>query len=245
MIISGNTGIGEVVRLNFRTAQLFREYNIDYCCGGEKTISEACSDAGIDADLLISQLEDIAGNSDPDTEYINSLAPDELSDYIVRRHHSYVKKNIPYIRENLDKICDVHGSAHPELFEIRELFNESASDLAAHMQKEEVMLFPFIREMVESKKQGSRPGPAAFGTVANPVRVMISEHENEGRRFERISEISGNYSPPADACTTYRTAFKQLEDFERDLHRHVHLENNILFPEALRLEKELNESTDK
>lgn len=240
MTISGKTGVGEVVRQNFRTAQLFREYNIDYCCGGEKSISEACDDAGINTELLISQLENIAENSDPDTEYINSLAPDELSDYIVRRHHAYVRKNIPAISENLDKICDVHGSSYPELYEIRKLFAESAEELESHMNKEESILFPCIQKMVKSKKEGSAYDPRSFGPVTNPVKMMIAEHENEGKRFEKIAELSGNYTPPADACTSFRTSYRQLEEFERDLHRHVHLENNILFPEALRLEEELN-----
>ncbi|NLA49168.1 MAG: iron-sulfur cluster repair di-iron protein, partial [Bacteroidales bacterium] len=110
----------------------------------------------------------------------------------------------------------------------------------SHMNKEESILFPYIQKMVKSKNEGSVPDPPPFGQVANPVRMMISEHENEGRRFGRIAEISGNFTPPADACTSYRTTFKQLEDFERDLHRHIHLENNILFPDALGLEKDLN-----
>ncbi|MDX9812406.1 MAG: iron-sulfur cluster repair di-iron protein [Bacteroidales bacterium] len=239
MKISGNTSVGEVVRFNLKTALLLNEYNIDYCCGGSKTIFEACSEAGIDADTLIIKLEKLSENNDPDTEYINSLVPDELSDYIERRHHSYVKNHIPFLRQSLDKICDVHGSRHPELLEIRELFRGSAADLTTHMQKEEIILFPYIRKMVRVSKDGSQVGRPDFGSVSNPVSMMLAEHENEGRRFDRISELSQNFSIPEDACTTYRATLDQLKEFRDDLHRHIHLENNILFPEAIRLEKEL------
>lgn len=239
MAISGNTQVGEVVRLNFKTAQLFQSYNIDYCCGGAKTISEACTDVGIEPEKLITQLEKMAEDTDPDTEYINNLSPGDLAEYIVKRHHSYVRKYIPFIKESLDKICDVHGSKHPELFEIRKLFGESAGELTMHMQKEEIMLFPYIQKLERSLEDGSPAGNPPFGSVANPIKVMIAEHESEGKRFEKIAEISGNYSPPEDACTTYKTTFKQLKEFETDLHRHIHLENNILFPEALEMESKL------
>lgn len=239
MNITKDTQVGDVVKLNFKTAQLFQANNIDYCCGGNKTISEACSETGIEADQLIEQLEKIAESVDPDTEYINSLSPDELCDYIVKRHHSYVKNSIPFLKESLEKICNVHGANHPELFEIRKLFNESAGELTMHMQKEEIMLFPYIQKMVKAKKDDSPISKSAFGSVANPIRMMVSEHETEGSRFDKIAEISKNYTIPDDGCTTYRATFKKLNEFESDLHRHIHLENNILFPKAIELETEL------
>jgi len=232
MKITPDTQIRNVVKLNFKTAQLFHANNIDYCCGGSKTISEACHDAGIQPEKLIVQLEKVAENGDPDTEYINSLSPDELCDYIVKRHHSYVKNSIPFLKDSLEKICNVHGTNHPELFEIKKLFNESAGELIMHMQKEEIMLFPYIQKMVKAKKDDSPISRSVFGSVTNRIRMMVSEHEAEGSRFDKIAEISKNYNIPGDACTTYKATFKKLNEFENDLHRHIHLENNILFPNA-------------
>ena len=239
MTISSETQIGEVVKLNFKTAPLFHEHNIDYCCGGNKTISEACIEAGIEASQLLLQLKEIVEKSDPDSEYINNLPLDELSDYIVKRHHSYVKSNIPFLTASLEKIWSVHGKNHPELYEIKKLFDESAGELTMHMQKEEIMLFPYIQKMVAVQKNGLPISRPVFGSVSNPIRMMIAEHETEGARFNKIAEISGGYSIPDDACTTYKAALNQLKEFENDLHRHIHLENNILFPKALQLETEL------
>lgn len=239
MDITAKSNVGDVVRFNFRTSSVFQANNIDYCCGGNKTIDEACTESGADSDRLIAELRSTAESTDPDTEYINSLSLSELSDYIIRRHHSFVRKNIPFLKEGLDRICEVHGNAHPELFRIRELFNESSGDLTIHMQKEEIMLFPYIQQMEASARGGSPLGKPHFGSVANPVRMMISEHETEGRRFDTIAEISGNYSLPGDACNTYRATLSGLKDFETDLHRHIHLENNILFPKAVEMESGL------
>ena len=239
MNISTSTPVGEVVKLNFRTAPLFQANRIDYCCGGSKTISQACAEAGIEPEPLIEQLEQLAGQTDPDTQFINNLSPDDLIDYIIKRHHRYVQNSIPFLRQNLAKICDVHGENHPELFEVRELFEGSAGNLTMHMQKEELMLFPYIKKMVHAKTGNSALGKSPFGSVSNPIAMMISEHENEGIRFEKIAGLTNRYTPPADACTTYRVTISQLEDFERDLHRHIHLENNILFPKAAELEAEL------
>lgn len=239
MNISPDTQISEVVKLNFKTAPLFQANNIDFCCGGDKTISEACIESGTEPETLIQELKKIAGSSDPDTEYINSLKYDELIDYIIRRHHTYVRNNIPFIQQNLEKLSQVHGSNHPELFEIKKLFNESAGDLTLHMQKEEIMLFPLIKKLVKAKEENPKVGKASFGAVSNPVAMMIQEHETEGRRFEKIAELSNYYAVPSDGCTTYKVTLNHLKNFEDDLHRHIHLENNILFPGALILENEL------
>ncbi len=239
MNIKTSTPVGEIVKMNFKTARLFQVNRIDFCCGGNKTLSQACAEAGIEAQPLIEQLEDMAGDYDPDSHFINSLAPGELVDYIVKRHHSYVRNAIPFLKQNLDKLCEVHGDHHPELFEIRDLFYGSAGDLTMHMQKEELMLFPYIIKLAAAHRDNQPLGKSPFGSVSNPIAMMISEHENEGRRFAKIAELSDNYSIPGDACTTYRVTLKHLEDFEKDLHRHIHLENNILFPRAAELESEM------
>ena len=142
------------------------------------------------------------------------------------------------MQQFLDKLCKVHGDRHPELFEINAIFNESARDLAAHLKKEELVLFPFIKQMVKAKISGEDVLQPHFGTVENPVNMMMHEHTTEGERFEKIAQLTHNYAPPADACNTYRVTFAMLQDFENDLHKHIHLENNILFPKSIKLEKE-------
>jgi regulator of cell morphogenesis and NO signaling len=238
MKITPDSIVGEVVKLNFKTARLFQANNIDYCCGGNITISEACKEVGINPEQLIQQLEILAVQKDPDSEYFNNLGLGELSDYIVKRHHAYVRDSIPVLKQNLEKICRVHGEHHPELFQINELFTGSAGDLTMHMQKEEIMLFPFIKRL-ELAKKGNLPLPSSpFGPVSNPIGMMMAEHQVEGDRFKETSLISRNYQLPEDACATYHVTFQQLKDFENDLHRHIHLENNILFQKAIELESE-------
>lgn len=240
MNISIDTQVGEVVKKSFKTAPVFHANHIDYCCGGNKSIASACAEAGVEPEQLVQQLSLIAENADPDAAYINNLSLQELCEYIVKRHHAYVKGSFPFLKASLDKICDVHGTKHPELLEVRKLFNESAGELTMHMQKEEIMLFPYIQKMERAKKEGISLGSSPFGSVSNPIRMMVSEHETEGKRFDQIAGITGNYIPPADACTTYKATLNQLSEFESDLHRHIHLENNILFPQAIELETELS-----
>jgi len=237
MKILSNSTVGEIVKLNFKTAPLFEANNIDFCCGGNKDIADACKEAGINPEQFITQLESLVAQKDPDSEYINNLGLDQLCSYIVKRHHAYVKENIPFIVKNLEKICQVHGEHHPELYTIKELFTRSAANLTMHMQKEEIMLFPYIQRLESAKKTNSPLPMAQFGSVSNPIRMMVAEHQDEGERFDEISRLSNNYKLPEDACSTYEVTFNQLRDFETDLHRHIHLENNILFPKAIELEK--------
>ena len=176
--------------------------------------------------------------SEATTDY-QSWPLDLLADYIEKKHHRYVQDKTLEIQPYLDKICRVHGEHHPELFEIKNEFNASAGELAAHMKKEELILFPFIRKMVKVKQENSNVEAANFGTVKNPIQMMMDEHTVEGNRFRRIEELSNNYTPPQDACNTYRVSFALLKEFEQDLHLHIHLENNILFPKAVEIENDL------
>lgn len=239
MTISSNTLVGDVVKQNFKAASLFQQNNIDFCCGGSKSLSEACAEAGVETDSLISNLEKVFAVNDPDSIWLNNLEPDELADYIVKRHHTYVRENIQFLTRNLDKICDVHGGNHPELHEVKELFLSSAGNLTMHMQKEELMLFPYIKNLVKARLNNSIPPKSVFGPVTNPIAAMIEEHQNEGERFDLIAKITDNYAVPKDGCTTYEVTINHLKDFEDDLHRHIHLENNILFPKTIDLENEL------
>ncbi|GGG57964.1 iron-sulfur cluster repair di-iron protein [Bizionia arctica] len=229
--------IGEFVAQDYRTAAIFSKYGIDFCCKGHRTIEEVCTKNDIDSNLLLTDLEKaLSTNTDQSIDY-KSWPLDLLAEYIEKKHHRYVEEKTPVIRQFLDKLCKVHGSTHPELFKINELFTASTGELASHMKKEELILFPFIKKMVKAKlDQGAIVSPQ-FGTVANPIATMMQEHENEGERFRQIAELTDNYNPPADACNTYKVTFAMLDEFEKDLHLHIHLENNILFPEAAKLEK--------
>lgn len=240
MNILEDTIIKEVVKRNFKTAQVFHAHNIDYCCGGNKPITEACREKGINQEILISQLNKIVTQVDEDTAYINNLTLSELIDHIVKKHHAYVRQHIPFLEKNLEKIARVHGANHPELTEIQRLFHTSAGELTMHMQKEELMLFPYIKRLEAAVKTKSSLPKSPFGSVVNPIKTMMAEHQNEGDRFSEISSLSDNYTIPDDACTTYEVTIKLLEEFEQDLHRHIHLENNILFPGALEMEEQFS-----
>ncbi|HRA71900.1 MAG TPA: hemerythrin domain-containing protein, partial [Flavobacterium sp.] len=162
---------------------------------------------------------------------------DLLIDYIEKVHHRFVEEKTQILIPFLDKICSVHGENHPELLEINQIFNDSAKELASHMKKEELILFPFIKEMINATKSHGTIGKPFFETIKNPIAAMMNEHENEGERFRTISALTHNYTPPNDACSTYNATYKLLEEFEQDLHKHIHLESNILFPKAKALEK--------
>tara|TARA_R110002049_G_scaffold307773_2_gene509420 strand:+ start:7139 stop:7870 length:732 start_codon:yes stop_codon:yes gene_type:complete len=230
--------IGQFVADDFRTAAVFSNYGIDFCCKGHRTVEEVCKKNSIDTNELLDKLEVVLNsNTDQSIDY-KSWPLDLLADYIEKKHHRYVEAKTSVLRQFLDKLCKVHGDRHPELFKINELFTASAGELAAHMKKEELILFPFIKKMVSATlSQGAIEAPH-FGTVENPIAMMMEEHDNEGERFRQIAALTNDYNPPADACNTYRVTFAMLDEFEKDLHLHIHLENNILFPKAIKLEQQ-------
>ncbi|MCC6252943.1 MAG: iron-sulfur cluster repair di-iron protein [Bacteroidia bacterium] len=239
MEISVNSIIGEVVAKDYRAASVFKQYNIDFCCNGNRSIKDACLDKNINASEIIGKLNDtISANGQGSNVDYTSCPLDLLADYVEKKHHRYTESKISEIKPYLNKIVKVHGANHPELAQIEQLFLESAGELAKHMKKEELILFPFIRKMAESKHSGRVLNPPHFGTVNNPIETMFKEHDQEGERFRKIAELSNNYTPPADACNTYRITFALLNEFEEDLNLHIHLENNILFPKAIELEKQ-------
>ena len=232
--------IGQYVADDFRTAAIFSKYKIDFCCNGNRTIEEACNKKGIDSTMLLDELNQVLGSKGGESIDYKSWPLDLLAEYIEKKHHRYVEEKIPVLRQFLDKLCRVHGERHPELFKINELFTASASELSSHMKKEELMLFPFVKKMVSAKLENGAVQSPQFGTVKNPIAMMMEEHDTEGERFREIAELTNNYNPPADACNTYKVTFAMLEEFEKDLHLHIHLENNILFPEAVKLEQQFS-----
>lgn len=228
--------IGEIVADDYRAAAVFKKYGIDFCCQGNRTVEAACEKKGIDAEEVLSALEAIHAPANDTTPDYNAWPLDELADHIQIKHHTYVEGAIGQLKPYIDKICQVHGDRHPELFEVQKEFYEGAGELAAHMKKEEFILFPHIKKMVKSGQSDH----THFGTVQNPIAVMMEEHDTEGERFRRISALTDGYTPPADACNTYKVTYALLKEFEDDLHLHIHLENNILFPKSLELEEDLD-----
>lgn len=232
--------IGQFVADDFRTAAVFSNYGIDFCCKGERTVEEVCKKNNIDVEELLGKLLEIQiSNQEQSIDY-KSWPLDLLAEYVEKKHHRYVEEKSPVLRQFLDKLCKVHGQRHPELLEITALFIGCAKEMASHMKKEELILFPFIKRMVKAQMEGTKIESPQFSTVENPIALMKHDHEIEGDRFRKIVELTNNYTPPADACNTYKVTFAMLDEFEKDLHLHIHLENNILFPKAIELEQSLN-----
>ena len=234
------TTIGEYVAKDFRTAAIFSKYGIDFCCKGNRTIEEACEKKFINANEIQEEINTVLATKNDNSIDFQSWPLDLLADYIEKTHHRYVEEKTQILLHFLDKLCRVHGSAHPELFAINELFVGCAGELAQHMKKEELILFPFIKKMVKATLHDELIEQPHFGTVENPIAMMMHEHDAEGERFRKIAGLTNDYTPPADACNTYKVTFAMLQEFEQDLHKHIHLENNILFPKAVQLEKKFS-----
>ena len=232
--------IGELVAEDYRTAAVFKKFGIDFCCNGNRSIADACTPEKIDSDLLVADLKEIFRMRPQITSDYQSWPLDLLINYIEKKHHRYVRTQLPVMQEYLEKICNVHGKNHPELLEIKELFAHSAMEFMVHMQKEEKVLFPYINKLVDIAMLKDAPISAAFGSVQNPIANMLQEHETEGERFRKIKALSNDYTMPADGCNTYRVTYSLLQEFENDLHLHIHLENNILFPKAIAMEQGVN-----
>lgn len=231
--------IGELVANDFRKAEVFRKFGLDFCCGGKKSVEEACEKKGISAMEVERALAELDKQSNLVNEDFNNWELGFLSDYIINTHHHYVAESLPMLYELSAKVARVHGDRHPELVDIANYFNAVADELTMHMHKEEYILFPYIKQLADSKKNNTVLSPAPFGTIENPIRMMESEHVSAGGNMEKIRELSNVFTPPNDACASYRVLFAKLDEFEKDLHQHIHLENNILFPKAIALEKEL------
>ncbi|OIV41458.1 iron-sulfur cluster repair di-iron protein [Flavobacterium johnsoniae] len=236
-----NRTIGSFVAQDYRTAAVFSKYKIDFCCKGNRTVDEVCEKQNINSETLLQSIQEVVQSENNGSIDFNSWPLDLLADYIEKTHHRYVEDKTQTLLPFLDKLCKVHGAHHPELFKINELFIGCAAELSQHMKKEELILFPFIKRMVKAKDSDGLLSQPSFGSVSNPIAMMMHEHDNEGERFREIANLTDNYTPPADACTTYRVTFAMLKEFEEDLHKHIHLENNILFPKAVILEKDFVE----
>ena len=230
--------VGELVAADYRKAEVFKRFGIDFCCGGGRTVEEACQKKGIPYSTLENELLKMEQeNGSSDLMNFHEWDARVLIDYILSIHHRYVRENIPLLKEFITKVARVHGHAHPEVVAIAALFGEVASELEAHMIKEEQILFPYIKRLAGIQGQNEPVHRPPFGTVRNPITMMELEHERAGEILAEIRRVSHHFTPPEHACTTYRVAYFKLEEFEADLHKHIHLENNILFPCAIALEQ--------
>src|SRR5690625_2493988 len=232
-----NKLIQDFVAEDYKTAEVFSKYGIDFCCRGNRTIDEACEKEQIDKDALLSDLAKATQAVSTESIDYKSWPSDLLIDYIEKKHHRYVTEKAPVINFYLDKIARVHGERHPELFEIKALFKESTEHLLEHMVEEEGVFFPYIKRMLEAKENGTTPTkPEGYENIDSPIAKLMAEHDDEGVRHRKIAKLSNNYTMPEDGCNTYNVAFELLKEFQENLHLHIHLENNILFLDAKKLE---------
>lgn len=230
--------IGELAAKDLRKVEIFKKYGIDFCCGGKKTVKQACADQGIDVTKVEKELQESDKITAKNALPYNEWGLDFLADFIVNTHHTYVKKSLPEIRGYAAKVAQVHGGRHPELIPVQKLVEDINEELISHLEKEEKILFPYIKKLAQANSNGGIL-QSQFGTIQNPIKMMETEHETAGDILKEIRTLTLNYTLPEDACASYTVLFKMLDEFENDLFTHIHLENNILFPKAEKLEEEL------
>lgn len=226
--------VGEIVARDYRTAAVFEQFGIDFCCGGRRSVVDACQSAQADPAAVEQALDALppveTATADDD---VTRWPVDRLIDHVETTHHAYVRSALRPIGAHLTTLVDVHGARHPELRRIATVFDGLGRDLLQHMLKEERVLFPYVRELAATT---TPVRPNLFGTIENPIRMMQREHQQAGDEMRVIRALTNDYVTSADGCTTYRVTFDELAQFDHDLQRHVHLENNVLFPKAIALE---------
>jgi regulator of cell morphogenesis and NO signaling len=236
MTISSTMKVRDVVLELPQATRVFEKLKIDYCCGGDTPLGEACATAGIEVANLERMLEEVGRAPGNGLLDFAKTTLGELIGHILDKHHVYTKEEMDRLEPLIEKVISAHGENHPELRSLGGLFQQLCADLRPHMLKEEQILFPYIIEMERSAVE-NRPAPfPPFGTVKNPVRMMMMEHETVGDLLRELRALSSNYTVPPDGCISYQTLYQALEAFEKDLHQHIHLENNILFPRAIEME---------
>lgn len=239
MTLTGTETVRQLAIEMPNATRIFEKLKIDYCCGGGQPLEVACAGAGLAVEDVLRLLEE-ACEKDENQEAMNFQGAElgSLMRYIVEKHHHFTREEIERLSALLEKVCNAHGRNHPELLNIQSLFHDLANDLAPHMLKEERILFPYIAELERAASEGRAPNRPLFGTVKNPVRMMLVEHDAAGDILRKIRETSASFTAPPDACISYQTLYRALEAFEQDLHQHIHLENNILFPRAVEIEEQ-------
>lgn len=226
--------VGEIVAGDSRAAAVFEQFGIDFCCGGRLQLVDACRQATAEPAAVVRALEALPPVADQ-CDDVASWPPERIIDHIVSTHHAYLRSALPAIAQHLRKLVDAHGTQHPELAHTASRFEALRGDFEQHLIKEEQVLFPYVRDLAVRRAEiGISMSP--FGTVENPIRMLEREHLEAGEAMHTIRELTNGYAVPADGCATYALCMAELLRFEQDLHRHVHLENNVLFPKAVELE---------
>jgi regulator of cell morphogenesis and NO signaling len=228
--------VGQLAAHVLGATREFEKLGIDYCCGGNRSLGEACVDAKLSVDQVLARLKGLAvAGPEPDRPWTNESLSG-LIEHISNKHHVFICEEGPHIQASAAKVVGAHGQNHPELLEAKQIFDDLSNELSVHLMKEEQILFPFVFRMEEAAA-ANEPAPLAmFGTVANPVRMMMQEHDGAGKALRKLRALTNNYAAPADACISYKALYDPLKGFEADLHQHIHLENNILFPRVIALE---------
>ncbi len=235
MSVETSKTVRELVLANPAAARTLEQFGIDYCCGGNKSLAEACANVSVPVERVVGALQ--KPQSIPDTRDWQIAPLADLTRYIVEKHHAFTREELKRIKSLLAKVVSVHGTNHPELTRVQSVFRELDQELTMHMMKEEEILFPYIEEM-EAAVNAKRSLPSCmFGTVQNPVRMMMMEHDSAGDALREMRESTNSYVVPADGCVSYQELYRALPAFEADLHEHIHLENNILFPRSIQMEE--------
>ena len=236
MDFNNETRVKEIALANPAARRILEDAGLDYCCGGGKSLQEACLHADVPAEEILQRLRENSESVGPEETEWSSAPVSNLTRHIRERHHQYVREAIPRVRALLAKVREAHGAKHREIEEIEKLFGDVAREMLMHMQKEEQSRYPYIDALERSANGNGPVEPPFFQTVRNPIHMMMREHDAAGELVKRIRRASAEYNVPEDACTSNMAAYQELREFEADLHRHVHLENNILFPRAVELE---------
>ena len=218
------------------TIRVFEHFGIDYCCGGRKPLAIACTELDVEIAAVLAALASAAAESEPELTDWSRASLESLTGHIVSQHHEYVKRELPRLDTLAKKVVAAHGSNHVELPEIQSALQALDQELTQHLMKEEQILFPYIAQLERALADGSALPHGCFGTVAHPIAMMVQEHDGAGQLLAQVRQLSGNFTTPQDACPTYLAFYNGLREFEQDLHQHIHLENNILFPRAIAME---------
>lgn len=234
-----NLTLAQIVNNNHQAASVFEKYHLDFCCKGKRSLEQACAEQQLPVKQVAEELENIFTNDNNEVFDFDKMDLAQLVDYILQTHHAYVKSEMPQIYAYLQKVSSKHGERHPELYKIFEIFAAVKEEMEGHMKKEELVLFPRIKELQKLTDNENAQLQLNIGYLQSPITVMEQEHDHAGNLLNDIRVFSNNYTPPQDACTTYRLSFAALKAFELDLHQHVHLENNILFPKAISVFKKV------
>jgi regulator of cell morphogenesis and NO signaling len=232
--------ISEIVSNDYRTALVFRTFGIDFCCKGDQTIREACTKKKIDPQLLLGKLIEVFTTQAEENFDFKSWPLTLLANYIENKHHAMIRDRIPLILKFLKRVVKVHSAHEPKLKKIKALFEDSTEDLQRHLEQEELIIFPFIRKISSDPERKKLLFSPSYKKIREKIYQLMAEHEQEGVCLEEIRKLSDDYSPPAYACNTYKVAFALLQEFDMSMQKHMHLERNILFPEALALELDSN-----